>query len=84
MEDYDSYIYAVLKMMILDEKRKEIIIDQVSIIFGSNYILSFQERERDVFNPIRDRFKNPASRCERTGWTFLHTASWMLWLTTIS
>jgi len=67
MEDYDSYIYAVLKMMILDEKRKEIIIDQVSIIFGSNYILSFQERERDVFNPIRDRLKNPASRLRKNG-----------------
>ncbi|MDM7920265.1 MAG: magnesium/cobalt transporter CorA [Methanosarcina sp.] len=67
MEDYDSYIYAILKMMILDEKRKEIIIDQVSIIFGSNYILSFQERERDIFNPIRDRLKNPASRLRKNG-----------------
>jgi magnesium transporter len=67
MEDYDSYIYAVLKMMILDEERKEIIIDQVSIIFGSNYILSFQEREGDVFNPIRDRLKNPSSRLRKNG-----------------
>lgn len=67
MEDYDSYIYAVLKMMILDEERKEIIIDQVSIIFGSNYILSFQEREGDVFDPIRERLKNPASRLRKNG-----------------
>jgi magnesium transporter len=67
MEDYDSYIYAVLKMMIFDEKKEEIILDQVSIILGSNYILSFQEREGDAFNPIRERLKNPASRLRKNG-----------------
>jgi magnesium transporter len=67
MEDYDSYIYAVLKMMLLDEEREEILIDQVSIIFGTNYILSFQEREGDAFNPIRDRLKNSASRLRKNG-----------------
>ena len=58
MEDYDSYIYTVLKMILLDEEREEIIIDQVSIILGPNYILSFQEREGDVFDPLRERLKN--------------------------
>ncbi|MEL7662930.1 MAG: magnesium/cobalt transporter CorA [Methanosarcina mazei] len=67
MEDYDSYIYAVLKMMLLDEEREEILIDQVSIIFGTNYILSFQEKEGDAFNPIRDRLKNSASRLRKNG-----------------
>ncbi|AKB19956.1 magnesium/cobalt transporter CorA [Methanosarcina sp. WWM596] len=67
MEDYDSYIYTVLKMILLDEEREEIIMDQVSIILGSNYILSFQEREGDVFDPVRDRLKNPASRLRKNG-----------------
>jgi magnesium transporter len=67
MEDYDSYIYTVLKMMLLDEEREEILIDQVSIILGSNYILSFQEREGDVFDPLRERLKNPASRLRKNG-----------------
>lgn len=67
MEDYDSYIYTVLKEMILDEEKEEIIIDQVSIVLGSNYILSFQERAGDVFDPIRERLKNPASRLRKNG-----------------
>lgn len=67
MEDYDSYIYTVLKMMLLDEIKEEIIIDQVSIILGPNYILSFQEREGDVFDPVRERLKNPASRLRKNG-----------------
>lgn len=71
MEDYDSYVYTVLKMMLLDKEKNEIIIDQVSIIFGYNYILSFQEREVDVFDPLRKRLKNPASRLRKNGVDYL-------------
>jgi len=70
-EDYDSYIYTVLKMMLLDTEREEISIDQVSIIIGPNYILSFQERQGDVFYPVRERFKNPASRLRKSGVDYL-------------
>lgn len=70
-EDYDSYIYTVLKMIFLDKERKEITTDQVSIIIGPNYVLSFQEREGDVFDPVRERFKNPASRLRKSGVDYL-------------
>lgn len=70
-EDYESYIYTVLKMMLLDTEKEEIIVDQVSIIIGPNYILSFQEREGDVFNPVRERFENPASRLRKNGVDYL-------------
>lgn len=71
MEDYDSYIYTVLKMMLLDAENEEIVIDQVSIIIGPNYILSFQEREGDVFDLLRERLKNPASRLRKSGVDYL-------------
>ena len=67
MEDYESYIYTVLKMMLLDMENDEIIVDQVSIIFGYNYILSFQEREVDFLNPLREKLRNPASRLRKYG-----------------
>ncbi|WP_292371418.1 magnesium/cobalt transporter CorA [Methanosarcina sp. UBA411] len=70
-EDYDSYIYTVLKMILLDAEKEEIIIDQVSIIIGPNYILSFQERQGDVFDPVRERFENPASRLRKSGVDYL-------------
>jgi magnesium transporter len=71
MEDYESYVYAVLKIMLLDKKNDEIIIDQISIIFGYNFILSFQEREVNIFNPLRERLKNPASRLRKYGVDYL-------------
>lgn len=71
MEDYESYVYTVLKMILLDTKNDDITIDQVSIIFGYNYIISFQEREDDVFNPLRERLKNPVSRLRKNGVDYL-------------
>lgn len=71
MEDYGSYIYTVLKMILLDPEKEELIIDQVSIILGSNYILSFQEREGDVFDPIRERLRNPNYRLRKLGVDYL-------------
>jgi len=67
MDDYGAYIYTVLNMICLDIEKNELIIEQVSIIFGSNFIISFQERGGDVFDPIRDRFENPAARIRKNG-----------------
>lgn len=71
MEDYGSYIYTVLKMILLDQEKERLIIDQVSIILGPNYILSFQEREGDVFDPIRERLRNPDYRLRKLGVDYL-------------
>jgi magnesium transporter len=71
MEDYQTYIYTVLKIMLLDSQEKEITLDQISIIFGYNYILSFQERDVAIFNPLRERLKNPASHLRKNGVDYL-------------
>lgn len=70
-EDYDSYIYTVLKLIFLDTEKDKIIIDQISIIIGPNYILSFQEKQGDIFDPVRERFENPASRLRKNGVDYL-------------
>lgn len=62
MEDFGDYIFLVLKMLYFDEKKKEIDSEQVSIILGHNFVISFQEREGDVFDPIRDRIRNKKGR----------------------
>jgi magnesium transporter len=58
MEDFEDYIFVVLKMLYCDEKENEIKAEQVSIILGLNFVISFQEREGDVFNSIRERIRN--------------------------
>lgn len=59
LEDFDDYIYIVLKMFHFNEKTNEVTPEQVSIVFGKNYVITFQEGiEGDSFNSIRDRIRN--------------------------
>lgn len=71
MEDFADYIYLVLKMLQWDGDNGEIAIEQVSLIIGSNFVISFQEREGDVFDPIRDRIRTGKGRIRKMGADYL-------------
>jgi len=71
MEDFESYIFIVLKMLYYDQEEHEIKAEQVSLIFGSNFVISFQEREGDVFNFVRERIRNAKGRVRKAGADFL-------------
>jgi len=71
MEDYGECIYIVLKMLDYDAKSNEILTEQVSLILGSNFVCSFQEREGDVFDPVRERIRMGKGRIRRTGADYL-------------
>lgn len=60
MDEYDGYIYIVLKMFHVNKDHPdEIIPEQVSIIFGKSYVVTFQEGiEGDTFSEIRTRIRN--------------------------
>jgi magnesium transporter len=87
IEDYDDYIFIVLKMLYYDdgsnEKKKQdeeneddlgdtnLDVDQVSMILGPNFIISFKEKEVDVFNPLRDRLRTAKGKIRRQGADYL-------------
>ncbi|MCF8009569.1 MAG: magnesium/cobalt transporter CorA, partial [Halanaerobiales bacterium] len=58
LEEYDNSLFIVLKMLNYNETSKEIDSEQLSIIVGKNYVITFQEKPGDVFDPIRERLKN--------------------------
>lgn len=61
IDEYDDYLFVVLKMLYYDE-HENIYIEQVSLVLGKNYVLSFQEAEGDVFDTIRERLRNNKGR----------------------
>ncbi|MFB0509709.1 MAG: magnesium/cobalt transporter CorA, partial [bacterium] len=69
IEDFGEHIFLVLKMLYYLEK--EITIEQVSLILGPNFVISFQEREGDVFNNIRERIRNNKGRIRKMGADYL-------------
>jgi magnesium transporter len=71
LDDYDSYLFIVLKMLRYDEARHEIDIEQVSLVLGKNFVISFQENVGDVFDPVRDRLRNGKGRIRKMGTDYL-------------
>ena len=67
MEDYGEYLYIVLRMFNYNDKSSEIESEQISLVLGPNFVFSFQEREGDTFNPIRDRIRNSKGRIRKMG-----------------
>lgn len=72
IEDFGDYIFITLKMLYCcNEKKNEIEIEQVSLILGINFVISFQEREGDVFNSIRERIKRGKGKMRKSGADYL-------------
>lgn len=71
-EDYDSYIFIVLKMLFYTgDVDAPIHIDQVSMILGPNYVISFKEKEADIFNPLREKLRTSKGKIRRMGPDYL-------------
>lgn len=71
VEDFGDYMYVVLKMFSYEDKSNEILIEQVSLILGPNFVLSFQEDVGDVFDPIRERIRNGKGKIRKMGADYL-------------
>jgi len=72
LEDFSSYLFIVIKMLSYDSKEKKVKNEQLSLILGSNFVISFQEGKKgDIFTPLRERLKNNQSRVRKMGADYL-------------
>lgn len=72
IEDLDEYIFIVLKYLYPDEERiDKINAENINIIFGTNFVISFLEGEGDIFNPIIERIKSGNGRIRKKGADYL-------------
>jgi magnesium transporter len=71
LEESKDYLFIVLKMLQYDETTSEINAEQVSLIVGSNFVISFQESEGDVFDHVRERIRKTAPRVRFMGADYL-------------
>jgi magnesium transporter len=71
MEDFGDYMYIVLKMFTRNEQNDEIVTEQISLILGENFVLSFQENVGDVFDPVRARIRCSKGRLRKMAADYL-------------
>ncbi|MFW6134856.1 MAG: magnesium/cobalt transporter CorA [Elusimicrobiota bacterium] len=68
-EEFDEYLFIILKMLYLE--KDELVSEQVSIVMGKNYVISFQEKKGDVFESVRDRIRSSKGRIRKKGSDYL-------------
>jgi magnesium transporter len=71
MEDLGDAVYIVLNMVECGSGDPDVVTEQMSLVFGKNFVLSFQERPGDTFDPVRERIRKGKGRIRKMGPDYL-------------
>ena len=63
-EEYEDYLFVTLKMLYRIEG-SEVDYEQISFVLGKNYLLTFQEKEGDLFDAFRERIRHDQGRVRK-------------------
>ncbi len=61
-EEYGSEVFIVLQSLSYDNINHELNAEQIGIYFGENFLITFQEKEDDTFQAVRERLKTGSGR----------------------
>src|SRR5690349_11901316 len=64
VEEYDDYLFLTLKML-YSIKDGVIDYEQISFVMGKDFLLSFQEKEGDLFGTLRERIRQDQGRARK-------------------
>lgn len=72
MDEVEGVMYCLLNMLYFNGTTCSVEHEQISIVFGNNFVISFQEdARRDAFNPIRDKLIINNSKLRQRGSDYL-------------
>ena len=72
MDEMDPVMYCLLNMLYFNERTGAVETEQISIVLGKGFVLTFQEdAHRDVFDPIREKLRAPNSKLRQGGPDYL-------------
>src|SRR6185369_7755896 len=67
---YNDHLFVTMKMLYRMEG-DEIDYEHISFVLGKSYLLSFQEKEGDIFNHLRERIKTDSGIFRKRGADYL-------------
>lgn len=71
VEEYDDYLFVIIKMAYLNEKTREVVLEQLCLLIGKNYVISLPEKEGDVLDGLRERIRNNKGKIRKLGSDYL-------------
>lgn len=71
LDVYEGQVFLVVRLLQFDENTQTLKDEQVSVVFGQNYLISFVEGNEDIFKPIKERLRQGSQRIRSQGSDFL-------------
>jgi magnesium transporter len=71
LEEYDNYLFLVLKSLSLAPTTGEVEVEQISLILGKNTLITFEEAPAGAFDSVRQRIRNERGRIRAAGADYL-------------
>jgi magnesium transporter len=65
LEDFGDHLFIVLQTLELDETSGEVNAQQVSVVLGKNFLLSFQESSSELFKSVVDAIQHGKGRVRK-------------------
>jgi len=70
-EAFDNGFFVSIKMLEFDEKKNTVAVDNLSLIVMDRILITFQEEEGDVFDPVRERIRKHTTKIRTSGADYL-------------
>jgi magnesium transporter len=70
-EEYDDYLYIVLKSLLPENEMFTVIYEQVSLLVLKNFVFAFKEKTDDLFIPVQQRLITSKGRFRSLGADYL-------------
>jgi len=71
LEESENNLFVVLKMLRYDDANRTLKAEQLSLVIGKTFLLTFQEQPGDVFEPVRERIRKQKGRIRTTSIDYL-------------
>ena len=72
MDELNGLLFCLLNMLYFNEATNSVEVEQLSIVLGKDFVISFQEDDtKDVFNPLREKIKITGSKLRQSGADYL-------------
>lgn len=71
VEEWDDYLFATIQMKGIAADLVTIVSEQVSFLLGKNWLISFQEKEGDLFQSIRINLRENKGNARKKGPDYL-------------
>jgi len=71
LEEFENCLFIVVKMLRYDKEKQIVISEQLSMVLGDTFLLTFQEQPGDVFEPVRERIRKQKARIRASGIDYL-------------